>query len=376
MESLLHELHKQGGAEFQQYDDVEIVATFGEPQAEYAAIRKSIALLDLPQRAVLEVTGKDRLTFLNNLITNQTYDKATKTGIQAGTGVYAFLLNAKSGRIISDMNVLEQGERTLLEMDRRMIKSVKETLENYRFAEQVRISELQDVYEIALQGPQVAGLIEGLGGLDVLCSKPIEIYGINCVAWRDDPAGVPGYYLLVPNSGINFVWSECLKVSAILTDNKRKSRPTGWAAFNAARIEAGRPLFGIDFDQTILPAETAQMSRAVSFTKGCYPGQEIVARMHARQVVSKQIAGLKFTDDALPIAGAEITDDQGNIVGGVTSSTISPMLSNTAVAIALLKRPHFAIGTVLNVPAEGAMRKAVVTQLPFLNRSLPGVKDV
>jgi glycine cleavage system aminomethyltransferase T len=88
--------------------------------------------------------------------------------------------------------------------------------------------------------------------------------------------------------------------------------------------------------------------------------------MHARQVVAKQVVGLKFADDNLPIAGAPVTDDKDNVVGGITSSTISPMLSNTAIAIGILKRPMFAPGTVLNVPAEGAMRKAVVTAMPFL----------
>jgi folate-binding protein YgfZ len=155
-----------------------------------------------------------------------------------------------------------------------------------------------------------------------------------------------------------------------LPNKRRRVRPAGWAVFNAARIENGRPIFGIDFDDTILPAETGQLSRALSFTKGCYPGQEIVARMHARQQVAKQIAGLKFADDSLPIAGAPVTDDAGNTVGGITSSTISPILSNTAIAIAILKRPHFAVGTVLNVPAEGAMRKAVVTELPFVKPAL------
>src|SRR4051794_36148264 len=113
--------HQQAQAELQPYGDIEIVSTFGEPQAEYAAIRKGAAMLDLPQRGVLELTGKDRLPFLNNLLTNQTYDKQTKSGMTAGAGVYAFLLNAKSGRIITDMNVLELGDRTLLEMDARLL---------------------------------------------------------------------------------------------------------------------------------------------------------------------------------------------------------------------------------------------------------------
>src|SRR4051794_28352175 len=121
MPNPLHAIHEQAGAEFQPYAQVEIVTTFGEPQAEYAAIRKACALLDLPQRGVLELTGKDRLSFLNNLLTNKTWDKATKSGLTAGQGVYAYYLNAK-GRIVADMNVLEvPGDRTLLETDARMV---------------------------------------------------------------------------------------------------------------------------------------------------------------------------------------------------------------------------------------------------------------
>src|SRR3954464_1213783 len=107
----LRELHAAANAEFQPYAQLEIISTFGQPEAEYAAIRKAAGLMDLPQRSVLELTGKDRLAFLNNLLTNQTWDKAAKTGMAAGTGVYAYFLNLK-GRIVVDMNVLELGERT------------------------------------------------------------------------------------------------------------------------------------------------------------------------------------------------------------------------------------------------------------------------
>src|SRR5215213_6940406 len=88
----LRDTHEQGGAEFQPYADLEIVSTFGEPQAEYSAIRKGCGMLDTPQRGVLELAGKDRLPFLNNLLTNQTWDKAAKSGLIPGTGVYAYYL--------------------------------------------------------------------------------------------------------------------------------------------------------------------------------------------------------------------------------------------------------------------------------------------
>ena len=144
---------------------------------------------------------------------------------------------------------------------------------------------------------------------------------------------------------------------------------SAWAAFNACRIEAGRPIFGIDFDDSILPAETGQMGRAVSLTKGCYPGQEIVARMHARQQVAKQLVGIKMDDEALPIAGAPIYDANQNAVGAITSSTISPILSGAAIGLGYVKRPLFAIGTKLLIPAEGQMRGATVMETPFVRET-------
>ena len=153
----LIDLHRTANAETQPYGDIEIVSTFGEMPAEYAAIHKSAALMDLPQRGLIQLTGPDRLTFLNNLISNQTYDKQTKSGLSAGQGVYAFLLNSKTGRIITDLNVIERGDRTYLDLEHRLIAPVIEALEKYRFAEKVKIeSRADDLHQIALYGPKRA----------------------------------------------------------------------------------------------------------------------------------------------------------------------------------------------------------------------------
>jgi folate-binding protein YgfZ len=178
---------------------------------------------------------------------------------------------------------------------------------------------------------------------------------------------VPGYHLITSTTAAPSVWNHLLTTfSGGDQLGKRTLRPIGWAAFNACRVEAGRPIFGIDFDDSILPAETGQMSRAVSLTKGCYPGQEIVARMHARQQVSKQLVGIRMQDEGLPIAGAQIYDDAGNGVGGVTSSTVSPILSGAAICMGFVKRPLFVLGTKLTLPAEGKMRSGVVVETPFV----------
>ena len=371
----LIELHRQQpDAEFQPYAEIEIVSTFGQPEAEYSAIRKSAALMDLPQRGILELSGKDRLAFLNNLISNQVYDKQTKRGLEAGQGVYGFLLNAKTGRIISDMNVLELGERTLLEMDVRLVEQVRQALDRYLFSEQVKIaSKVGELHQIALHGPTAVDIFRSTGlppmPSDRLQLLQTQIQGIDTIIFRDDPTGSPGYHLIVPASQAAEVWSALLAYAQSDSLGKRPLRPVGWAAFNATRIEAGRALFAIDFDASIVPAETGDLfSRAISLTKGCYPGQEIVARMHARQQVAKKLVGIRMESDALPIAGTKIFDAASNEIGGVTSSTVSPVMSNIALCLGYLKRPHFALGTVVQIPAEGALRKGVVVELPFLKR--------
>ena len=366
----LHDLHEQAEAEFQPYAAGEIVSTFGEPQAEYASLRKGVGLMDLPQRGFVELTGRDRLPFLNNLVSNQTFDKAAKTGLAAGAGTYAFLLHAKTGRVIADLNVLELGDRTLLEVDGRLAAAVAAALERYRFAEQVTIVDRTGhLHEVALHGPHAATAVHELPSLAPMGSAAIDLFGTPAVVWRDDPTGTPGHHLVLPAAAARVVWMNLIN---------RHVRPVGWAAYNAARVEAGRPLFGVDFDDTALPAETGPLlDRAVSFTKGCYPGQEIVARMHARGQAAKKIVGIRTADGALPIAGSLLTDDAGHAVGGVTSSTVSPLLSNAAVAIATVRKSSAAAGTVLTVPAEGAERRAVVVDLPFVvpSATTPATKE-
>ncbi len=379
MANILHDLHEQAEAEFQSYGEVPIVSTFGEPQAEYAAIHKSVALLDRPERSIVELTGADRLTFLNNLVTNALIDRESKTPIPTGQCVYAFLLNAKNGRILCDLHVIELGDRTLLEMDRRMAPPVTALFARYLFAEKVAVKDLADeLHSIALIGPDSFEMLADACDLppserlshDAGCAM-VKMNGVSIAAWRDDAmTGVPAIHLLVPTDAARSIWMSLISRFALSSDlGKRRLRPAGWAAFNTARIEAGTPLFGIDFDENTLPAETGSLlHRAVSFTKGCYPGQEVVARMHARQQLAKQIACFQMDVPALPIAGAQVFDDDRNQIGVVTSSTISPVLSGRAIGIALVKRPLFAIDSKLHIAAEGAIRTGRVVQAPFITK--------
>ncbi|HEY1685863.1 MAG TPA: glycine cleavage T C-terminal barrel domain-containing protein [Tepidisphaeraceae bacterium] len=391
MPNPLHALHESAGAEFQAYADIDIVTTFGHPQAEYSTVRTGTGLIDLPQRGLIEVTGKDRLLFLNNLLTNQTWDKEKKAGMPAGTGVYAFFLNNK-GRIVCDVNVLELGDRCLLETDARLIPPFADALQKYIFAEQVKVTpRTEELHEIALHGPGAPTLLSELtGGSTSACgeqgrtacgeqsrtvpltngaSLQFQFDTTPIIAWRDDITGTPGFNLIIPADRALFIWQSLLDKFAKPPEHqpaKLRLRPFGWAVFNTTRIEAGRPLFGIDFDDNILPAETGQMARAVSLTKGCYLGQEIVARMHARNQVARQIVGIRINEDALPLAGSPIMDAEGNTIGGITSSTVSPILSNACIALGLVKKPFIPPETPVRVAAEGGMRNATIVKTPFV----------
>jgi folate-binding protein YgfZ len=383
----LLDFHHRTDAETQPYGAIEVVSTFGQPQVEYAALHKSAGVMDLPFRGVIELTGRDRSMFLNGLISNQTWDKNTKSPMPAGSWVYAFMLNLK-GRIVADMNVIELGDVTMVETDIALVQPLMDVFEKYQFAEQVKMqSRVGSLHEMAVLGPEALKVFPELSNLaGGRSAASVTINGVEVIAWRDSPTGSDGAHLIVPTDRAADVWRHIAGESD--GDSARRARPVGWAAFNTGRIEAGRALFGIDFagvspasaypqkklrdaaatDESgpgTLPAETgALFNRAINLSK-CYVGQEIVARMYARQQVARQIVGFKMTDDALPLAGAPVLDGAGNQIGIVTSSTVSPIKSNAVIGLATLKKPHFAVGTEVTIPAEGQMRQARVAELPL-----------
>ncbi|MFT3787115.1 MAG: glycine cleavage T C-terminal barrel domain-containing protein [Tepidisphaeraceae bacterium] len=394
---LLDTFRNQPLTDLASFGSIEIVLTFGEPQAEYAAVRKACGLMDQPHRGLLELTGKDRHAFLGNLVSNRTWDVASKTALVAGTGVYAFFLNLK-GRVVADLNVLELTDRTLIETDVRLIPMLRTVFDKYLFAEKVKLTDLTSTHvQFALLGPGSIDVLKDFAGVDAIAlpslgSIQTSVDDVPIVAWRDDSLlpGAPALQLVVPREAAKRLWTTLVDRFGGTDDKrdygKRRLRPVGWAVFNTCRIEAGRPILGIDYEPAepslpgkkkdadaedapasrgVLPVETGQLDRAVDFNKGCYLGQEIVARLHARKQVPRKIVGLKMLGEELPTAGAEVFDTAGTQVGIVTSSTVSPILSNAALCLALVKKPNFEIGTTLRVSAEGALRPASVVETPF-----------
>jgi folate-binding protein YgfZ len=395
--SPLRNLHQQAEASLVTYGDaaadVRLVETFGELELEYAALRKHSILVDQPHRAVIEASGSDRLDFLNRMVTQEL------KGLSPYQVRKSFWLNRK-GRIDADLRIIELPGRTLLDMDVHALNRTMDGLSAFIITEDVVLKDASEtLHRLALHGPTSVALLQAV-------SKPIEdgppladlrrgqattisIAGATVVVDRDDSVGEVGLELTLPADAALPAYTQLIEAGQEHDGNgsggadsvaaRIRLRPAGWHAFNIARIEAGTPLFNIDFGPTSLPHETGIIRERVSFTKGCYLGQEVVARMESRGHSKGRIVALRFRDTRspdghtrLPIAGAHVWSaaaPDADPVGSITSSTLSPMLGAEPIAFAMVKHDFLAPGTELLVLADDQRIPATVQQdLAFWKR--------
>ena len=190
--------------------------------------------------------------------------------------------------------------------------------------------------------------------------------------FRNDLCGEPQFELIVPRDAMVKLWQvlhEAGNGHGDPHDSGMNLRAIGWAAFNTARIEEGTPLLGIDITDDYLPMETGPWyTRTVAVSKGCYLGQEIVARMHAHQSVARMLVGLRIQTPKLPMAGTELFDG-ASAVGIITSSCMSPMLGYVPIAMGYLKKAYATADKEIEALAEGSRVKAKVAPLPLWHKS-------
>ena len=351
----------------------DIPATFGQLQAEYAAIRKGAAVMDCPQRGTILITGSDRRDFLNSMLTQELKD------LTVGMVRPSFWLNRK-GRIESDLLLIELGDRLLVSLDITHVSQTMTTLNEYIIVEDAQLEDVSEQFHhIAVHGPRAPTVIAQASrckdfDLNERQTITVQIGDTDVVVVRIDQTGECGLHLVVPVPAAEAVWDALLAAEHEDQDSKWRVQPIGWYAFNTARIEAGTPLFNIDFSSETLPHETGVLHDHVSFTKGCYLGQEIVARIESLGKPKQQLVGLRMQSDSLPDAGAQVfaQEDQGALgpqIGLVTSSTISPMLGADCIAFAMLKTTYAMPGTTVMVAAEGQQASATVCDRTFYQRN-------
>jgi len=327
--------------------------------AAYDAARRRAAAIDRSGRGRIVVSGGDRASYLQGLLTNDV------VALKTGQGCYAAYLNAQ-GRMIADLHVYELGDVMLLTMAGEVKDAVLARLDQFIFSEDVQLGDVTDTFaQLAVIGPQAAQpLATVLGSIPVETLQAMPEHGNLRTDWQGSPAivarvtdtGEPGYDLFV-DRGRQAALAEALRAAGVVDADA--------ATADAIRIEGGVPLFHRDMDETTIPLEANLESRAISFSKGCYVGQEVVIRVlhrgHGR--VARKLVGLLVDGDSVPPPGTTIRSAEREI-GAVTSSTRSPALGRP-IALGYVHRDFVEPGTKVMVGDASAE----VTALPFVSGS-------
>ena len=298
-------------AEYTGFAGHAVPAHYGDPEAEYVALVEGAALVDRSHRTTLRLSGKDPVEMLNAILTNE----VTKGD---NLGAYAALLNPK-GRIQTDLRVLKSGEYVLVDTEPEGANATRETLGRYAPFSRVKVEDLSEAWGIlGLYGPRPGDLLGNLR-LAEHESARIEVGGVDVLA-AGVAVPVPGFDLTGPVEALFAVREHLAQVGA---------KPVGQDAYETARIEAGIPRFGADVTPENFPAEAGILERAVSFTKGCYPGQETVARMRYRGHPNKTLHRLVVGRPS-PTPGTPILQDEKQ-VGWITSTAPLPINGHNLV---------------------------------------------
>ena len=304
--------------------------TLADPARQVAAASQTALAVPQPELATLVVTGGDRITWLNGMLTCDLLKRAP------GAAVYGLAV-ARNGKVITDVVVVDDGgERALLMVPSTVVEALRTHLDHYLVMEDAVMAPATDGYEAwAVHGPKAAEALEaakaagGVGGLL-------------------DRTGRGGAVVLAPRDAASRVRAALATVATIGDDS-------GWEAL---RLERVVPRFGVDFDDKTYPQEAQLEKQAVSFDKGCYLGQEVVCMLELRGHVKRMLVPVVLDAGEPPARGAEVTDDEGVAIGEVTSAGASPTLGKPVV-LAMVKRAFAQAGSHVLV---GGMRGEVVAR--------------
>jgi folate-binding protein YgfZ len=332
-----------GGAVYAEDRGVWLPRHFGDPRAEYAALTRGAAVLDLGFRTLVRASGPDRTTFLQGMLTGDVERLA------AGEGCAALLLTIQ-GRVTADVRVLALTDALLLEVDVRAREDLLAALERLIIADDVELSTPDGVASIGLEGP-AADLVAGAPSA-AYAHDELDVGGARVRVQRASEVRGPGLVLHVPAAQAAAVWDTLVAAGA---------HPCGMEALEGRRIEVGVPRMGLDMDGGTLALEVP-VEDAISQTKGCYLGQEVIARGTARGHVNRRLLGLLF-DGPAPPTGAPMVRE-GREVGRVTSVGYGFGAGRLA-GLGFVRREHWDPGTELAVRHGHAVTVARVAAWPL-----------
>ncbi len=355
-QSALYPVHQAFGATFTDVAGWRMPAHFGRVEDEYWAVRQAVGVIDLSHRSLIRVTGSHRQRFLQAMVSNNT------EALEPGQGCYATLLTNK-GKLVADFAVYADADAYWLDLEPVLATSLINALDFFIIADDVTLTDVTtDWGLLSLQGPDADELLmlvcgQELPELPRLSHIDCHIAGQDARLIARSHTGEDGYQLLAPMAALSAVWE------ALWAHRQTcELRAVGLDALEVLRIEAGIPVYGRDMTEETIPIE-ANLTDAISYTKGCYVGQEVIARLDARGHVNRRLMGLRLEGDALPQAGDVIVSPERD-VGWVTSAAFSPTLQQP-IAMGYIRREVNAPGTALSVQSASATMPGKVVELPF-----------
>ncbi len=352
----LRPYHDLEGAIFRPEAGWSIPATYGPVDLEVRAVRARAGMIDWSDRAKIRLTGSERVTFLDGIVT------ADMKILIPGTSAYTLLLNERS-RVLGDLRVYGFVDSLVLDIEAAQKDTVLAILEKARVSDDVEFSDLGACGHIEVHGPAAGGLVTDVLSVDVRGLAPdafltfaVDKHHEGHVG-RVRGLGEIGYAIWSPGSSLGEIWDAL---------SRRDVTPIGRDSFEVLRIEAGTPRFGMEMREDTLALEVAP-EFALSFTKGCYVGQETVARGTYVGQVRRKLFGLRVDADIPPIHGDKVSKGTRE-VGKVTSGTWSPT-TGWVIALALLRADEVSAKYALFIDRGGWDLRAQLHPLPFVRRS-------
>jgi folate-binding protein YgfZ len=339
MDTPLIEEHRAAGAQFAEFEGCVLPQSFSDLEREYRAAHESVALFDTNWHAIITLAGRDRVKYLHNVSSNDI------KSLPEGRGTLALLLNPQ-GRILAELEVYALPEKLLVLSHASLRERTIATLKKYIIGSQVQVEDLTDkMGSLAVEGPRAAEVVAQACGvplaeLEELSVREVTVGDAPCYLLRRSHFGAPGAEFIAPRESLPALWRKLL--AAVRAQG---GEPVGMSAFHALRLEAGVPWFPADFNDAMIPHEAALEDTHISFTKGCYTGQEIVERVRSRGHVNRKRVSLKFSTPTPPLPGTKLRAG-GADVGHVTSAALSPAVG-TAIGMGYVRREQLAAGSIL-----------------------------
>ncbi|MBS1841973.1 MAG: aminomethyltransferase family protein [Acidobacteria bacterium] len=346
MDTPLAETHRTAGANMGEWFGCALPSDFGDWQAEYRFARKTVALLDKNYRAYLGFAGPDRVRYLNAILTNNIKD------LKPGEGVASLFLNPQ-GRIQAEIETYAEADKLFCVSFALIREKLIPALDHFIIMDDVMLTDESGKFgTLALEGPQAAGITKALCGLEItemaeLSWRQANVGAIPCRIVRRSSGGIPGVEFLCEQSQLRALWnglSHAAKLSG--------GGPAGYTALNALRLEAGVPWFGYDFGEKQIPHEAGLEKSHISYTKGCYTGQEIVERVRSRGQVNRVRALFQLSVAELPGAETPIIFD-GKEIGYLTRASYSPEFQAN-IAMGYIRREQSAVGSIVQIRGANA----------------------